>query len=52
LDLKHPLIFDFNVNHEHFEEGDANSFIVVARAEPRKTEVQPSTKANDNTAAN
>jgi hypothetical protein len=50
--LKHPLIFDFNANHKHFEEGDADSFIVVARAEPRKTEIPSSTKANDNIAVN
>jgi hypothetical protein len=50
--LKHPLIFDFDVNHEHFEEGDADSFIVAARAEPRKTEIRSSTKVNDNIAVN
>jgi hypothetical protein len=52
ITLKHPLIFDFNVNHEHCEKGDADSFIVAARGEPRKTEIRSSTKANDNIAVN
>ena len=50
LTLTNPLIFDSNVNHENFEEADADWFIFVARAEPRKTGIRQTTKATDNTA--
>jgi hypothetical protein len=39
--LTNPLIFDYSVNHGHFEEADeadTDWFIVAAHAEPRKLE--------------